>query len=373
MHSWQHPQWPDFRYDLDASRSSRESFFEKSDQLGGAEWSLDAEAAAEARIETMLSDALSSNAIEGENLDRDTVRSSLLVHMGQLSEPIRHSRKADGAAALMVDVRKTWDQPLTRAALEKWCSMALPVEYSGSSAREYRTHEVRIVSGYHGREKIHFTAPPPGEVERQMDMFLEWFNSISIDSPEKAAVAHFWFETIHPFADGNGRVGRAIADKALSRIAGRPSLACMSTAIYQSRREYYKAFESISPQRNQPLDMTPFTSYFTRTASRAQSIAIEQVRFILDKARFYQKHPSMNPRQAKVVERMFRAGSGGFEGGMSTKKYAAIAKCPTVTASRDLSALARIGALIPSGEGRGRRYALALTNRAGPLPKRRRA
>ena len=182
-----------------------------------------------------------------------------------------------------------------------------------------------------------------------MGRFLEWYNtdSVGVDGPIRASIAHLWFERIYPFDDGNGRVGRAIADHALSQALNRPTLACLATAIGQSRKAYYKAFQNFDLSTR--LDMNGFAGYFTGAIVQAQEIARAEVGFVLDKTRFFDRHrAAMNKRQTKAMERMFREGRRGFEGGMSAKKYMAITKCQASTATRDLSALTAMGARLMS-------------------------
>ena len=171
----------------------------------------------------------------------------------------------------------------------------------------------------------------------------------------RASIAHLWFERIHPFDGGNGRVGRAIADHALSQALRRPTLACLATAIGESRKDYYKAFEDFDA--NERLDMNAFADYFTGAIVRAQEIARAEVSLILDKCRLFdRRRDAMNKRQTRAMERMFSKGRAGFKGGMSAKKYRAITKCPATTATRDLAALRDMGALVSRGAGRGPRY-----------------
>lgn len=312
-------------------------------------------------IELMLSEAIATNAIEGENLDRDSVRSSLLAHFGRATAEPGRDLKAEGAASLIVETRRNWDRPLTHAMLGAWQTMALPEALSSHALRgAYREDVVRIVSGFEGRYRVHYEAPPANRVSAEMKRFLEWYNadSAGLAGPTRASVAHLWFQRIHPFDDGNGRVGRAIADHALSQALGRPTLACLATAIGETRANYYKAFEDFD--RNGRLDMNGFADYFTSAIVRAQEIALAEVEFILDKSRFFELHrDAMNERQTRVMERMFREGRAGFKGGMSARKYRLIAKCPPTTATRDLAALCAMGALVSRGAGRGTRYDIA--------------
>ena len=360
MWAWEHPNWPNFVVDEGAFEDRIEAFYRAAERLSGSVGAMSDEGRFDTSIEIMLSEAIATSAIEGENLDRDSVRSSLLAHFGKAVGKAKTSvdMKSEGAASLIVDTRRNWDRPLTHEMLGGWQSMAIPETVSSLAMRgTYRAGEVKVVSGYPGRYRVHYEAPPASRVPDEMERFLEWYNadSVGMGGPIRAAVAHLWFERVHPFDDGNGRVGRAISDHALSQALGRPTLACLATAIDKSRKNYYKAFESFDLGKR--LDMNGFADYFTDAIVRAQDIALAEVAFVLDKSRFFDRHrDAMNERQTKVMERMFMEGRAGFEGGMSTKKYMAIAKCPATTATRDLAALCAMGALASRGAGRGTRY-----------------
>ena len=358
MWAWEHPNWPRFVIDESALENRIEAFFRAAERLSGSVWAMSDDGRDDAAIELMLSEAIATSAIEGENLDRDSVRSSLLAHLGKAVAKTNVGLKAEGAASLIVDTRRNWDRPLTHDLLGAWQTMAVPETLSSVAMRgAYRAGEMSIVSGFPGRQRVHYAAPPASRVNDEMERFLQWYNadSVDMDGPVRASVAHLWFERIHPFNDGNGRVGRAIADHALSQSLGRPTLACLATAIEETRNAYYNAFEEFD--RNEKLDMNGFADYFTAAIVRSQEIALAEVGFVLDKSRFFDRHrDSMNERQVKAIERMFREGRRGFEGGMSTKKYMAITGCPATTATRDLVALCAMGAMVSRGAGRGTRY-----------------
>jgi len=231
---------------------------------------------------------------------------------------------------------------------------------------EYRNDPsaMQIVSGPYGRLTVHYEAPPAADVPDEMARFINWYNTSSPTPSEqplgalaRAGMAHLWFEVIHPFDDGNGRVGRAIADHALSQSLGYPTTACLATAIACDRKSYYAALEHASCGK---LDIDAWLDYFADRIIRAQEIAREEVDFVLGKARFYEAFADqLNPRQEQMVAWVFAQGRQGFEGGVTTKKYETITKCANRTASRDLSDLVAKGALtaLPGG-GRTSRYAL---------------
>ena len=363
MWAWEHPNWPNFVIDEGAFADRVEAFHRAAERLSGNVETMSDQGRADTEVALMLSEAIATSAIEGENLDRDSVRSSLLAHFGKVVAGAKASGdlKATGAASLIVDVRRKWDRPLTQEMLGAWQSMAIPERPSSMAMRgAYREDAVSVVSGYPGNYRVHYEAPPPSRVFDEMERFLEWYNtgSVGMAGPLRASIAHLWFERIHPFDDGNGRVGRAVSDHALSQALDRPTLACLATAIDETRKPYYKAFESFD--RSERLDMNGFADYFTGAIVRAQEIARAEVGFVLDKSRFFERHgDAMNDRQTKAMERMFREGRRGFVGGMSAKKYMAITKCQASTATRDLSSLTAMGALVSTGGGRSTRYEIA--------------
>jgi Fic family protein len=372
---WQQPDWPNFRYAKQEFKGRDNEFRLNSERLMGRFESLPKAYQKDATIDLMLSEAIQTSAIEGEVLNRESVRSSLLSLITSDTLPRTANLKAAGAASLLVDVRKNWEAPLTHDLLGKWQSMAVPEQrYTSIRRGEYRNDPspMQIVSGPYGREQVHYEAPPAAQVPDEMERFLDWYNQTSpVNGNEqmpgivRAGIAHLWFESIHPFDDGNGRVGRAIADHALSQHLGYPTTACLATAIESDKKAYYHQLEEAS---RGDLDVNGWLEYFSDTVNMAQDIAKEEVDFVLAKTRFYDTYgDQMNERQAKVVARMFAEGREGFEGGISTKKYEAIAKCPNRTASRDLSDLVEKGIITPlSGGGRTTRYKL-VTVEASPF------
>jgi Fic family protein len=364
---WQQSDWPGFHYDKRMLEDRDIGFRVNSERLAGRFEALPMAYQEDATIDLMLSEAIKTSAIEGEDLDRGSVRSSLLslITSDTLSEA--SDQKAAGAASLLVNVRMNWQTPLSHELLGKWQSMAVPEQRYTSIVRgAYRNDPspMQIVSGPSGREKVHYEAPPATRVSDEMARLLGWYNQFSplsrgqkIPGIARAGIAHLWFEVIHPFDDGNGRVGRAIADHALSQYLGYPTTACLATAIEADKKSYYLQLEKAS---RGSLDINAWLDYFSDTVNEAQEIARKQVDFVLAKARFYETYgDQLSDRQARMVSRVFTEGRKGFEGGMTTRKYEAITKCPNRTASRDLSDLVAKGIIIPlPGGGRTTRYEL---------------
>ncbi len=371
---WQQPDWPNFRYD-NRSLDERELEFRiNSERLAGRFDVLPMASQEDATIDLMLSEAIKTSAIEGEDLDRESVRSSLLALITSDSLPDNSDQKATGAASLLADVRKNWQTSLTHDLLGRWQSMALPEQrYTPILRGAYRNDPspMQIVSGPYGRERIHYQAPPATQVPDEMARFLDWYNQTSPSNRDKkipgiarSGIAHLWFEVVHPFDDGNGRVGRAIADHALSQSLGYPTTACLATAIEGDKKTYYLQLENAS---RGSLDINTWLDYFADMVIKAQDIAGEEVGFVLAKTRFYEAYgDQLNERQARMVSRVFAEGRKGFEGGITTRKYEAITKCPNRTASRDLSDLVAKGAIVPlPGGGRTTRYELDVAEPVG--------
>lgn len=365
MWIWQRPEWPNFVIDASAFEERVETFHRKGERLAGQVEALSDANQTDASVDLMLSEVLASYAIEGEKLDRDSVRSSLLAHFGRVAGDAKHANdKASAAAELIVSVRQNWNRPLSQEMLGGWQSLVVVDQLTSLVMRGvYRNHAepMRIVSGGGVTRpgRIHYEAPPSATVPSEMERFLDWYNdsASNLPGPIRAAVAHAWFEMIHPFHDGNGRVGRAISDHALSQALGRPTLTCLAAAINEDRRSYYTELETIGRGE---FNLCGFVDFFTRAIDRAQEIAFAEVEFVLGKTRFYDLYGErLNARQRKVTARIFREGRAGFVGGLSRKNYATIARCSPATAARDLADLKDMGALISLGQGRSTRYEIS--------------
>ncbi|MES9902162.1 MAG: Fic family protein [Sedimenticola sp.] len=365
---WENKEWPDYQYDASRFSERVADFHLKAARMYGRIEALPGNYQADALVDLMLSEAIKTSALEGEHLDRDSVRSSLKVFSGFKPGPLSKDHKANGIAAVMVDVRQKWDQPLSRDILCDWqFTLLQDAPYHIGLTGHYRGGRMEIVSGAYGHERVHYEAPPPDQVEAEMSRFIDWYNgtspitgdgSLSLPGPIKAGVAHVWFENIHPFDDGNGRVGRAIADHALSQSLGYPTMACLATSIEANKKSYYQELDWIGRGN---LEVNRWIDFFTAAVNQAQDIAKKEVDFVLGKTRFYDRfHDQLNERQAKAVERVFNEGAKGFEGGLTTKKYCVITKCSPATATRDLTELLGKGIIkqLPGG-GRSTHYELA--------------
>jgi len=369
-YNWQQADWPHFRYDLSNLHEILIAIAEKMGFINGKLTHLTEQNKTEAMINLIIEEAIKTSKIEGENINRLDVRSSIKNKLGlsQTIHPVQDKR-ASGIAELMLDVRDTFKQPLTERQLLEWHLMLLSSSTNPNlKIAQWRTHEepMQIVSSRNNRQIIHFEAPPSKNIPNEMKNFIKWFNNTAPGKPNaiqfppiRSAIAHLYFESIHPFEDGNGRIGRAIAEKALSQGFGYPVILSLSQAIDADKKKYYAALHEAS----QSNEMTPWITYFVNTILIAQIEAEMQIDFILKKATFFNTfHSKLNERQMKVIKRMFRAGKEGFIGGMSAKKYMSITDSSKATATRDLQHLLAMKAFKQLGSGRSVRYELNLSS-----------
>jgi len=370
-YNWQQQDWPQFRYDLEAVEDDLLLFLEKTGRIGGLFDALPEDRKMETVVEMMVSEAIETSLIEGEYLSRPDVMSSIKNNLGlatdarQVGDP-----RAKGIAELMVMARNEFAQPLTEEMLLDW-HQKLMQGFRRINAGTWRTHEepMRVVSGAMGQEKIHFEAPPSSRVPAEMEQFIDWFNDTAPggkaamrNAPVRSAMAHLYFESIHPFEDGNGRIGRTLAEKALSQGIGRPACLSLSQAIETDRKAYYAALKE--GQRSN--EISAWVNYFFRTVRLAQDNTEAQIDFTLKKTKLFDRvGGELNERQLKVIRRMLKEGSKGFEGGMSAKIYIAIAGTSKPTATRDLQDLVEKKVLVLSGGGRSTRYDLRFERSSG--------
>jgi len=364
QYNWQQKDWPDFTYSLRGIEDALYAFAEKTGRLAGKWQAMPEIPQQEALITMMVSEAIKTSAIEGEFLSRSDVVSSIRNNLG-LHRDTHHikDRRAAGMAELMIDVRNTWHDPLTPENLFDWHRMLFS-NHAYLRVGQWRTHTepMQVLSGALGKEIVHYEAPPSSQVPAQMEAFLQWFNDTAPacggdikNAPVRSAIAHLYFESIHPFEDGNGRIGRAIAEKALSQGVGRPVLLSLSQAIESEKREYYEALK----QAQRSNEITAWITWFVDVVLIAQTLAEELVDFTLQKVRYFDVYnDQLNDRQHKVINRMLEEGPNGFEGGLNAKKYGSMTRVSKATATRDLQYLLEIGAIRRLGEagGRGTRY-----------------
>ena len=318
----------------------------------------------EAVLQTLTVDVLKSSEIEGEKLDAEQVRSSIARRLGIDIGALKPAdRNVEGIVEMMLDATRNYDQPLTDERLFAWHASLFPTGRSGMSKirvgvwRDDSMGPMKVVSGPVGKESVHFQAPPASRLDADMRAFLDWFNGhADIDAVLKAGLAHLWFVTIHPFADGNGRIARAIADMALARSENSPQrFYSMSAQIRQERGGYYDILEET---QKRTMDITPWMAWFLGCLGCAIDGAQTTLGIVLAKARFWEAIAgiAINERQRVVLNRLL----DGFEGKLTTSKYAKLAKCSQDTSLRDILPLVERGILIRNAEGgRSTSYALA--------------
>ena len=361
-YNWQLEDWPHFRFDLAGVEADLLAFVDVAGQVHGLLQALPEGLQGEAIVDLMISEAIKTSEIEGAFLSRQDVMSSIRNQLGlnAVFEPTQDQASA-GVGELLVEVRQSWEVPLTANALFAWHRMLL----AGTprlTLGAWRTDDspMQVVSGQIGRPTVHFEAPPSVQGFDEMEAFLIWFNGSAQNirhAPVRAAIAHLYFESIHPFEDGNGRIGRAIAEKALSQGLGRPVLLSLSRSIEANKKDYYGALE----QAQRSNDVTAWVQYFGALVLQAQRESAEQIDFVLRKTQFFDCYQGkLDERQLRVVRRMLDAGPSGFEGGMNARKYCALTKVSKATATRDLRALVELGVCVAIGGGRSARYELNL-------------
>ncbi len=360
--NWQQPDWPNFRYDLTAVEADLLQFADQAGQVSGLLKALPEGDRSEALAQLMIAEAMKTSAIEGQSLSRPDVMSSVRHRLGLIDQPHpTPDRASAGAAELMIQVRESWDAPLDEATLFAWHQTLMQAEARVLKGA-WRTHTepMQVISGAVGKTRLHFEAPPSTQVPAEMTRFIAWFNQSRREitaPPVCAAIVHLYFESIHPFEDGNGRIGRALAEKALSQSLGRPATLSLSHRIEAHRKDYYTALE----RAQRTNDITPWLRYFVPTVLAAQRDAETLVTFVLNQARFFDRHrENLNDRQRRCVQRMLEAEPEGFEGGMNARKYVSLNHVAKATATRDLQALVACGAFRPIGAGRSARYELDL-------------
>ncbi len=369
-YNWQQADWPNFHYDISRIDESLLSISEKIGFVSGKFEHLSAHLQTETMIDLMVEEAVKTSEIEGEHISRLDVRSSIKNKLGlnQKIAPV-HDKRAQGIAELMIDVRKSFAQPLSETKLFDWHSILMAgIANPKLKIGRWRTGKepMQIISGHQGKMTVHYEAPPSQHVSKEMKRFIRWFNESAPNKPNtikfapiRAAIAHLYFESIHPFDDGNGRIGRAIAEKALSQGFAHPVMLSLSLIIESKRKAYYAALKAASRTN----EITNWLIYFVNLILSAQIEVEAQINFILRKSKFFDKFKdALNERQLKVIKRMMQAGVKGFEGGMSAKKYMIITGASKATATRDLQHLFSIKALIQTGQGRNVRYELNLTS-----------
>lgn len=366
---WQHADWPHFHWQAEPVAGLLRACTQAQGQLLGMAGAVDADAQTQNTLDALLQNIVTSSAIEGERLNVESVRSSLARRLGLEVAGIGTAR-SEGLAELMLDATQAHRYPLTLERLLHWHQLLFP------SANQLVTTPIRVgalrdeepmqvVSGRIDRPTVHFQAPPREGLEAQVQAFLTWFaesaGDPTLDPLLRAGIAHFWFVTLHPFDDGNGRLTRAITDLALAQAEQQAiRFYAMSASILEDRRGYYEILEA---RQKSGLDITAWLSWFLRTLLRSLEQALARIERVLGKARFWHRHSqkSLTAEQIKVLNRLLDGDllqdRGGFPEGISASQYQSVAKVSKATASRHLSDLLEKGCLIRlPGGGRSTRY-----------------
>jgi Fic family protein len=360
--NWQRPEWPRFTWNPARLTKAEEQFLIGSGMLAGTVKHLDDVDKDLLTVESMTTEAVTTSEIEGEILDRGSVQSSIRRQLGLATDHRRVRPAEQGIAEMMVDLHRSFAEPLSDEVLFAWHRMIAGHRADLQDIGRYRTHNdpMQVVSGPVYAPRVHFEAPPSAEVPAEMRRFIDWFNrptssGTPLPAVTRAGIAHFYFVCIHPFEDGNGRIGRAIAEKVLAQSLGRPTMTALAATILYKRKHYYDLLE----RQNTETEITDWLAWFAATVIEAQQRTMALVEFLIDKTRLLDRvGDSLNARQKKALLRMLREGPEGFRGGLSAGNYISITDAPTATATRDLADLVAKGALVREGERRYARYHL---------------
>ncbi|MBI3514091.1 MAG: Fic family protein [Proteobacteria bacterium] len=347
--------WPNFSVSRERLADQVAAVRHRQGRLIGRMESLGFTLRAEAMLQTLTEDVIKTSEIEGEMLDRPQVRSSIARRLGMDVGALRPAdRNVDGVVDMTLDATQKFDAPLTNERLFDWHAALFPTGRSGMTRiragawRDDTSGPMQVVSGPIGQERVHYQAPPARRLNREMGAFLKWFNGTAAFDPVlKAGIAHLWFVTIHPFDDGNGRIARAIADMALARSENSPQrFYSMSGQIRVERKAYYDVLEAT---QKGSLDITLWLEWFLGCLDRAIDGAEDVLAAVLKKARFWETHAGepFNQRQRKMLNRLL----DGFEGKLTSSKWAALEKSSQDTASRDIDDLVKRGILIKDAAG----------------------
>ena len=367
MYNWQYKNWPNFKFDLTRLEEQLIDIKSSVSLVTGAVSTLPEQLQSDTLIQIMVAEALKTSEIEGEHYSRIDVVSSIKKNLGLTIEKSPANKNVIGLADMLMDVRKSYKEPLTEEKLLEWHKQLMQTNKKINAGIYRKSDEpMLIISGPASDSTIHFEAPPSFRVPDEMTSFVNWFNQDNSNEkdwklncpPVKAAIAHLYFESIHPFEDGNGRIGRAIAEKALSQGFGGPILISLSKTIEKYRKEYYANLK----EGQRKLEITKWIAWFVNIIHISQKETERLVKFIITKMRFYDIYKNqLNERQTKVIARMLEEGPDDFEGGINAKKYISITGCSKATATRDLQDLRERGAICQiGGSGRSTSYSVNL-------------
>ena len=369
--NWQQPSWPQFNWDERKLARAEALFAENAGVVLGASKHLDEAERNGLTIELMSHEAVDTSAIEGEPLDRDSVQSSIRKQLGLGGDHRRAAPAEAGIAEMMVDLFEAASAPLNEATLHHWHRLITNGRTDLKDIGRYRSHAdpMQIVSGPLHAPRVHFEAPGSAQVEAEMARFRDWLarsdakGASPLPAVTRAGIAHLWFESIHPYEDGNGRIGRAVSEKILAQGLASPAITGMAGTLLKHRKAYYAELE----RAHRDLEITDWLLWFAAKTLEAQKRTLRQVEFILAKTRLMDRlRGSLNARQEKALLRMFAAGPDGFTGGLSAANYVTITGAPTATTTRDLAGLVAAEALVRIGDRKATRYHLNVALEPAP-------
>jgi len=363
---WQQPDWPAFSWQNSQLAPLIRDINLLQGKLLGSTSAIEDSANLQSEMDALLQNAISTSAIEGEQLNVDSVRSSLAKRLGMDQAGLTPGTpKTEGLADLLLDATRNPQQALSIKRLLKWHKALFPT--GGSALTPIQAGELRgndlmqVVSGPIGKQTVHYEAPPRQDLEHELEAFISWFNQTH-DEPDldpiiRAGIAHLWFVTLHPYDDGNGRLARAITDLALAQAEHHSvRFYAMAATIMENRKAYYDVLEKT--QRGD-MDITTWLEWFVTMLKQTMQNAEQRIDHVLQKAKFWQQHSQtvLNKRQIKVLNRLLDAGPEGFEGGLNARKYMSLTKASKATSSRDLAELVERGCLVQqAGGGRSTSY-----------------
>lgn len=362
--NWLLKQWPHFTYETEAMKELEYSFLQNNGTVLGTLKHVEEASKEELLVEILSTEAIKTSEIEGEFLDRDSVQASIKRNLGLTADKRKIPPAEYGISEMMVDLYRNYEAPLNHEGLFKWHEMITNGRRDLSDVGRYRTHEdpMQVVSGRLDKPKVHFEAPPSHQVPQEMEQFVSWFNLVHSQNEHsgvmplaRAGLAHFYFVCVHPFEDGNGRIGRAIAEKSIALSSQKPSLSSLSYTIEANKKTYYASLEKHSTK----LEVTDWLVYFGQIILDSQQETLKRIDFLIEKTKFFDRFSAqLNKRQLKVVKRLFDAGHTGFKGGLSASNYKRITQTSYSTATRDLTDLIEKQILVKTGKLKGTRYAL---------------
>ncbi len=366
--NWQQDDWPRFRLDKSALAEREAKFLLHGGLLLGALLHIRDDDKSALTVDLISNEALKTSEIEGEYLNRESVQSSIRRHFGLDTDARRIPPAEQGIADMMMDLYHSFAEPLTHKTMFRWHGMLTAGRRDLKNIGAYRTlnEPMQIISGPIGNPKIHFEAPPSAVMEKEMEDFVNWFNdtaphgNTALPALTRAGIAHLYFVTIHPFEDGNGRIGRALSEKALSQALGQPTLIALSQTIQKNKNSYYEALH----QSSRDNGITAWLVYFADTVLQAQETTQGMIDFLIQKTKLYDRvKRKLNERQEKALARIFREGVEGFKGGLSAENYISMTGAARATATRDLQDLVDKGVLIRTGALKSTRYHLNIEKR----------